>query len=301
MAEPRILFVADMFEDEFRDERSPYPGGAELTDAALLEACPWKLEGIRIQDLKHLYLSDFDIHILGNLSRATIDQLRNFAQYGRHILFEHDVRICRFRGNFPEAWEPAHRFFQRCLCPHWHLRSLYRSSRGVIYLTRRQMEVFHRNPFFYRPRERILGGSAMNRAFFRRVERLHDDPHIRKEGTCIAFSRGPIKGFKRALEYCRNRGIEPKVLKDLKPEKMLDEFERARQFVFLPLALEPAGRMPLEARFLGCEVHLNDHVGVAGEDWWKKTDDQAIDFAREIPDRFWKLVEQLFIPAGGGE
>jgi len=293
MPDPRILFVTDKFRDEPRDERSPYPGGAEMTDAALIEACPWKLEGVRIKDLKRAHLSDFDVHVLGNLSQASGQQIRDFCNSGRHILFEHDVRICRFRGNFPEAWEPVHRFGQRCCCPHFYLRPLYHSASGVIYLTHRQMVVFHRNPFFSCSRELVLGGSAMDEMFFERVKRFQKNIGNRKAGTCIVYSRGPIKGYKQALEYCRKKGIDPIILMDLKPDEILDQFERAKQFVFLPLALEPAGRMPLEARFLGCEVLVNKHVGVAGESWWKLGDSQAFDIAREIPNRFWKLVEQL--------
>lgn len=293
MPDLRVLFVADKFRDEPRDERSPYPGGAEMTDAALIEACPWKLEGVRIKDLKRAHLSDFDVHVLGNLSQASGQQIRDFCDSGRHILFEHDVRICRFRGNFPEAWEPVHRFGQRCYCPHFYLRPLYRSASGVIYLTHRQMAVFHRNPFFSCSREFVLGGSAMDKMFFKRVKRFHDNKSDRKAGTCIAYSRGPIKGYKQALEYCQKKGLDPIILMDLKPDEILDQFERTKQFVFLPLALEPAGRMPLEARFLGCEVLVNKHVGVAGENWWKLDDSQALDIARDIPNRFWKLVEQL--------
>jgi hypothetical protein len=156
------------------------------------------------------------------------------------------------------------------------------------------MAVFHHNPFFRCSRELVLGGSAMNKAFFKRLGRREMNSGIRKKGTCIAYSRGPIKGYKQALEYCRRKNIEPIILKDLKPEQILDQFEGAEHFVFLPLALEPAGRMPLEARFLGCEVVINRHVGVAGEVWWKLDDAQALKKVRDIPNRFWNLVEQLF-------
>jgi hypothetical protein len=294
MPDPRILFVVDKFRDEPRDERSPYPGGAEMTDAALMAACPWKLEGVRVRDLKRIYLKDFDVHVVGNLSQASRQQIRDLCVSGRHVLFEHDVRICRFRGNFPEAWEPVHRFRQRCCCPHFYLRPLYRSAMGVIYLTQRQMEVFHRNPFFRCSRELVLGGSAMDKTFFERVDRVKRRGDNRKKGTCIAYSRGPIKGYKQALEYCRKKGVDPLILKDLTPDEILDQFEHAAEFVFFPIALEPSGRMPLEARFLGCEVLVNRHVGVAGESWWKLDDSRALNVVRDIPNRFWKLVERLF-------
>lgn len=295
MSEPKILFVVDKFCDEPRDLRSPYPGGAEMTDAALIEACPWKLEGVRIKDLKWKHLADFDVHIIGNLSLASRQQIKDICHFGRHILFEHDVRICRFRGNFPEAWEPAHRFWHWCICPHSYLRSLYGTALGAIFLTHRQMAVFHRNPFFSCSREMVLGGSAMDKSFFERVKRFQSTSSRRKKGTCIAYSRGPIKGFKPAMKYCQGNGIDPIIIKDMKPDQVLNTFEGASQFVFLPQALEPAGRMPVEARFLGCEVVVNSQVGVAGEAWWNLNDVQALKMVRAIPERFWHLVEHLFV------
>ncbi len=294
MSEPRILFVVDKFCDEPRDLRSPYPGGAEMTDAALIETCPWKLEGVRIKDLKWKHLDDFDVHILGNLSLASRQQIKDICHFGRHILFEHDVRICRFRGNFPEAWEPAHRFRHWCICPHFYLRLLYDTALGVIFLTHRQRAVFHRNPFFSCSRELVLGGSAMDKSYFKRVKRFLSTSSRQKKGTCIAYSRGPIKGFKPAMKYCQGKGIDPIIIKDMKPDQVLNTFEGSSQFVFLQKALEPAGRMPVEARFLGCEVVVNNQVGVAGESWWNLNDVQALKIARAIPGRFWHLVEHLF-------
>ncbi|MCK4837106.1 MAG: hypothetical protein KAT17_10720 [Candidatus Aminicenantes bacterium] len=294
MSRLKILFVVDKFDDVMRDRRSPYPGGAEMTDAALIEVCPWKVEPVRIKELKPGHLSGFDIHILGNLSLASRQQIRDFCLSGRHILFEHDVRICRYRGNFPEAKEPIHRFTHRCICPHFYLRSLYRSALGVIFLTHRQMATYHTNPFFSCSNKLVLGSSVMNRAFFKRVDQLPACPDIRKQGTCVAFSRGPIKGFKRAMKYCRDHGITPRIIKDLRPDQILDIFEQSRRFVFLPLALEPAGRMPVEARLLGCEVVVNQYVGVAGEAWWNGDDDQALEFVKDTPARFWRQVRHLY-------
>ena len=288
----KILFVVDQFDDVMRDSRSPYPGGAEMTDAALVESCPWKIQRVRIQELKTDQLPEFDIHLLGNLSRASREQLREFSRIKRHVLFEHDLRICRYRGNFPEAREPIHRFFQHCICPHWHLRSLYREALGVIFLSHRQRKIYHQNPFFHCSRELVLGSPVMNRSFFERIERFHARSG-KKEGVCVAFARGPSKGFDQAIKYCRSRGIRPRIIRDMKPDQALDVFERSSQFVFLPQAPEAAGRMAVEARLLGCDVVVNRYVGVAGEDWWHQSDSQALKYVQGAAARFWKLVQSL--------
>ena len=48
--------------------------------------------------------------------------------------------------------------------------------------------------------------------------------------------------------------------------------------------------MPVEARFLGCEVVVNRHVGVTGETWWRLPDAQALEVLKDAGPRFWRLV-----------
>ena len=140
----------------------------------------------------------------------------------------------------------------------------------------------------------MLGSSVFGQDFFDRVDRARRAPlaHAR-EGTCILQSTHRIKGTRAALRYCRRHGITPHGIRNLAPDEVLDRFERSRRFVFLPTHLEPAGRMPVEARFLGCEVVTNGHVGVAGEPWWRLPDDQALEILRDAGPRFWRLVGEL--------
>jgi hypothetical protein len=51
--------------------------------------------------------------------------------------------------------------------------------------------------------------------------------------------------------------------------------------------------MVVEARLLGCEVVVNDHVGVSGESWWNLPQELAVEFLKDAPNRFWRLVEEL--------
>jgi hypothetical protein len=76
--------------------------------------------------------------------------------------------------------------------------------------------------------------------------------------------------------------------------EVLDLMQRSARFVFLPAQLEPAGRMPVEARFLGCEVVTNRHVGVSGEAWWHLPDSRALEALRDAGPRFWRIVQQLW-------
>jgi hypothetical protein len=186
-----------------------------------------------------------------------------------------------------------HRELNRCVCPHPHLSPLYESALGAIFLTHRQLSVYRKNPFFKVRRSVVLGSSLMNQDFFTRVDNYRKASPPKDIDAAIVYSRHEIKGFEQARQYCEDRDIECSIIKAVPPEKVLDILERSKRFVFLPQGPEPAGRLLLEARFLGCEVITNTLTGVTGESWWNLPDDLALAVVRDAPHRFWRIVESL--------
>jgi len=289
----KILFLADKFDDEPRDEVSNFPGGAELTDAAIIESCPYEVKKRKISELKSSELNDFDLIIIGNLKTATNDQLVHLASNTKYILFEHDMRICRYDGDFLRAKkEPVHYFLKRCICPHFYLKKLYANSLGVIFLTERQYNIYKNNPFFKIQNMEILGSSVFDRRFFERIDNFRKKSVV-KSGSAVFYSPHPVKGYKQSRDYCKDRGINPVEIFNKTPDEVFNIFERSEQFVYLPAGMEWAGRMPVEARFLGCEVIINKNVGVAGEAWWNLSEDLAYDFLKDTPARFWRIAEKF--------
>ncbi len=287
----KILFIADKFDDEPRDDVCSFPGGAELTDAAVIEACPWKIDKIKIKNLNESKLENYDYFIIGNIRKATDGQIILISKKkDKYILFEHDMRLCRYDGDFFRAKkEPFHYFVKKCICPHIVLRTLYKNALGTIFLTHLQYSVYKENPFFNLDKVSILGSSAMNNDFFKKI-----NSNIReetKDNNYVVFqSPHRVKGFKESYEYCKKNGIEPFKIKNLKPEEVLSVFKKSKKFVYLPQGYEWAGRMPVEARFLGCKTILNKNVGVAQESWWNLPDDIALMVLKDTPMRFWRIV-----------
>ena len=288
----RVLFVADQLADAPRGGAVKHPGGAELTDAAALAACPFPVETRRFDQLDPAELSRFDIIVLGNSERATPAMLDALAQTERVVSFEHDVRICRWRGNFPAAREPLHALAQRCICPHRGLGRLYRRLRGVVYLTERQRRVFEQNPYFVSPPSEVLGSSLFDAASLERLEGLSRSGAPR-HGALYLWAPHAIKGTATAREYCRLHGLDARAIRNVPPAEVHALMGGAETFVYLPIGLEPAGRMPVEARLAGCNVVVNSCVGVSGEAWWQGDRARAIEQLSGAPRRFWQLVEAL--------
>jgi hypothetical protein len=290
----RVLFVADQFSDTARDSISRYPGGAELTDEAVIQASPWPVERVNITKLRPHHLADFNLHVLGNLHNATQDQCDAFARSGRHVLFEHDYRICLWRGDFEESNSTYHRRFWLCNCRQQKWGGAFKTALGAIFLTHRQLNVYKSNPFVKLPQHVVLGCSVMGEAFFEAVRRYQEAGAPAGRGTCVMYSGHLIKGFQEALQYCRERGIEPRIVRDVSPAEVLCELAAAERLVFLPRWVEPASRLAIEARFLGCDIISNEALGVGGEAWWHAPDEVAFPIVRDAPARFWRAVDGFF-------
>jgi hypothetical protein len=289
----RVLFVSDQHHHATRSDGIAHPGGAELTDRTAVESCPWPIEWSTIDEIDVAAIAAADLLVVANIGRASMQTLAQIAAHPRYVLFEHDVRVCRWRGNFFGSRERFHGDLSRCWCPHRSLWPLLDHAHGLVYLTRRQRGVYLANPFYREPPCEILGCSLFGEAFFARVAEAARATAATRRGTWVLHSPNRIKGTERALDYCRARGWDASALRNLAPAEVLDRLAVAERFVYLPGALEPAGRMPVEARALGCEVVVNDNLGVGGEPWWEGERDQALAFLAAAPERFWRLVRKL--------
>jgi len=285
----RFLFVADGFTDAPTGP-IPYVGGAARTDEAAIVASPWPVDCVRTTSLDVAMLDAYDWILLGNLENATPEQLAALSRSGRHVLFEHDYRMCRFRGDHRHSF--VHRVTDRCWCRQRRFGSLFESARGAVFLTQGQLERYRQNPFVRLPPHEVLGCSIMGDGFFATVERHRRNP-VEKHGTVVVFSHEPHKGFREAVERCRALGVEPTVLRDPEQTKLLEGLARAERLVFTPVWFEPASRLVVEARYLGCEVVTNDRVGVIGEPWWSEPDDVGLEVLRSAAARFWEIVGRL--------
>ena len=286
----RVLFVADHFVDTVGDSGGHYPGGAEQTDATVIDACPWPIERVQITDLDPASLDRFELFLLGNLDKATQEQCDALAARGRHVLFEHDYRMCRWRGNYRR--DMTHRWLGRCLCRERRFKRLFALALGAVFLTQRQLDRYRENPFVRLPPHEVLGCSVMGPAFFEKV-RIQRERPVEKRGTVVVHSARGFKGFNQSLDYCKRHGIEPTVVRDAAPAELLEVLARSERLVFMPEWYEPASRLAVEARFLGCEVVSNHRLGVGGEAWWNEPDAVGLEVLGSAARRFWEIVDRF--------
>ncbi len=287
-----ILFVADQFADAYRDSEHRYPGGAELTDAAVIEAAPSEVVTRNFQTLTEADVRQATLVVVGNAIRASAEYVTLLASHPALVAFEHDLRICHHRGDFTAPGHPLHNKLEWCVCRRRKALRLMHATKGVIYLTEYQRSFYHRNPWYRDRPYRVLGSSVFDTVTintFKEHVRSQDQPI----DVAVAYSRHAAKGYEDSLALARTYSTDPFVVKDMAPSEVLDVLKRAKRFIHTPKAPEMAGRLPVEARFLGCEVITNQRVGVALEPWWSLPDDQALAHLSTAAARFWTYVAEL--------
>lgn len=287
-----ILFVADQFADANRDSEHKYPGGAELTDAAVIEAAPSEILTRDFEKLNETEVRQASIVVVGNAIRATAEHVALLASHPALVAFEHDLRICHHRGDMTAPGHPLHNKFHWCPCRRRKALRLMHAAKGVIYLTEYQRSFYHRNPWYRDRPYRVLGSSVFDKKTIStfRDRASEQDQNIE---VAVAYSRHKAKGFEDSLAIARDYSESPFVIKDMTPTDVLGVLRSAKRFVHAPPSPEMAGRLPVEARFLGCKVITNQHVGVALEPWWSLPDDQALAHLSTAAARFWTYVAEL--------
>lgn len=287
-----ILFVADQFADASRDAHHAYPGGAELTDAAVIEAAPDSITLRTFATLQQPDVESASAIIIGNAATIKPEQLLWISSKSNVILFEHDLRLCHRRGDMTVPHHPLHQCLEWCACRRRKVLQLMHTAKGVIYLTDYQRRFYHRNPWYQHRPYRVIGSSVFDRAtidLFRNRETSSE----RSIEIVVPFSKHTAKGFEDSLAHARTISSAPYVMKDVPPSEVLQLLRQAKRFIHLPRSPEWAGRLPVEARFMGCEVIINHRVGVAQESWWSFPDNLALQHLGSAADRFWGQVNEL--------
>lgn len=293
-----------------------YGGGGELSHRALIHS--GRRRGHTIGDRGFLRrrpqraLRRFGLHrgmrvelgadafVLANLRNAPSfprripgDLVDVVLDSGRAAIFEEAwVDVCLH--NLPCMGDPA-----RCRpdCDRDFANSLYSRAQVGIFNSPRQRDAIAAVIDVPLPERTILSRPAINPDHFRPLG-LERDLDVLYVGRITA-----AKGYYELLERFGparltfagpNHLGEPVQGTHLGPVAYSDLpklYNRARTFAHLPRWLEPMGRAPVEAALCGCEVVLNDRVGVASYPREVWTDPEVV---RTATDRFWEDFERAF-------
>ena len=99
-----------------------------------------------------------------------------------------------------------------------------------------------------------------------------------------------VKGTEDAIQYAKNNNLEYELFSNLEYHELLIKLSTSKGLIFLPLASDTCPRLVMEAKMLGCELILNEHVQHKDEPWFKT----AMSCYKHMDNRdnaFWSYYE----------
>jgi glycosyltransferase involved in cell wall biosynthesis len=293
-----------------------YDGGGELQHRALIQSGRRRGHDIRSRGflgrrpqrgLRRLGLHagmrvDFsaDAFVLANIRNAPTFVPRIPDALIERVLDSNRAAI------FEDAWVDVCRFDLPCMgdasrcvpdCDRSFARSLYSRARVGIFNSPRQREAIAAVIGVALPARTLFSRPAIDPDRFRPLG-LVRDLDVLYVGTINAAKGyyellerfGPdrltLAGQNHLGEAVQGNYLGPMAYRDLPTL-----YNRARIFAHLPRWLEPMGRTPVEASLCGCEVIVNDRVGVVSYPREVWTDPEVV---RTAPDRFWDDFERAY-------
>jgi glycosyltransferase involved in cell wall biosynthesis len=294
-----IIFVADLFAED-------YVGGAELTTEALIESSPLEVFKVRCKDLSMDTLeSGHKKHwIFGNFSGLQQDLIPTIVANLNYSILEYDYKFCKYRS------VEKHLSIEQKNCDcheqmHGKLISAFMyGAQSLWWMSEDQLKLYCKLFPFLVEKENTVLSSVFNETFFVALKMLKEKYEDQeKSGWLVLGSTSWIKGYPQAEEWCKENNKEYEVLWNVPYEEVLEKMAQAEGFVYLPLGGDTCPRMVIEAKLLGCEVHINNDVQHAKEIWFDTEDPFDTEaYLYAARERFWTSIQTTmnYIPSISG-
>lgn len=284
-----IVFVSDMFVED-------YVGGAELTTEALLRSAPIKTFKLRSRDVTMELLRDGaqKFWIFGNFAELNPQLIPTIIANLKYSIVEYDYKFCRARS--PEKHLQVTGMPCDCVNqPNGKMISaFFYGSMGLWWMSEAQKERYMIAFPFLADKDNIVLSSVFDKATLGTIADLRAKVPAERKGWIVLGSTSWIKGADDAEKWCKDNGKDYEVVWNLPYQQVLEKLSQAEGFVYLPKGGDTCPRMVIEAKLLGCKLHLNDNVQHKDEEWFATDDVQAIqDYLFAAPEIFWNGIKEM--------
>jgi glycosyltransferase involved in cell wall biosynthesis len=288
----KVVFVADLFAED-------YVGGAELTTQALIDECPLSYMKIRSKDLNIPLLAQGTdkFWIFGNFAQMNPELIPSIVANLSYSILEYDYKYCRFRS--PE--KHAQKTGSSCDC-HTQFNgklvsAFYYGSRGIWWMSEAQKEVYHNMFPFLSEKDNVVLSSVFSKNTLGTIKMLRQHVNSSQEPRTkwiVLGSDSWVKGAQAAQKWCIDNQKDHNVVWGISYDEMLATLAAAEGFVYLPAGADTCPRMVIEAKLLGCKLHMNDNVQHKNEAWFDTDDvDSIFDYLYSAPNTFWNGIKKM--------
>lgn len=283
-----VVFVSDMF-------ASDYEGGAELTTEALIEASPFNVYKLHSKDVTmSLLQSGHRKHwIFGNFTGVNPELYPSIVANMSYSVLEYDFKFCKYRS----IEKHLHAESQECDCDNdvqgKLISTFYYAARSLWWMSEQQRDrYFERFPFL-KEKNNVVLSSVFGQNFWVSLKQLREKySDHQRSGWLVLGSPSWIKGADDAVKWCEENGKDYNVVWGVPYLQLLEELAKAEGFVYLPRGGDTCPRMVIEAKLLGCELHLNDNVMHKDEIWFETDDPFDTEaYLYAASERFWSGIK----------
>ena len=286
----KILFVSDFFSDELI-------GGAELTSEALIASSPFDVIKVKSQSVTIELLQKHanDHWVFGNWSLIDHRLIPVIVSNMDYSILEYDYKFCRYRS--PEKHSFAEQKDCDCHDSDWgkFVATFFLGAKNIWWMSEKQQEKYlTRFPDLKRVNQFVLS-SVFSESFWIKINELRKHQESSQEersGWVVLASSSWIKGTEDALKWCDRNQKNPLLIENLSPDHVLDLLSRDEGLVYLPKGGDTCPRLVIEAKLLGCQLHINENVEHASEEWFSTQDSLTTESylyaAREF---FWNGIK----------
>ena len=289
-----IIFVADLFAEH-------YVGGAELTTQALIDECTLPYVKILSRDLNIGLLKDGvdKFWIFGNFAQMNPELIPTIIGNLKYTVLEYDYKFCRFRSPEKHAFNVG----KPCDCHNQMngklISAFYYGSKGLWWMSEAQKNTYLTLFPFLSEKDNVVLSSVFSKNTLGTIKLLREQvskERIQRKGWITLGSESWVKGATTAKKWCDVEGKEYETIWNIPYEETLAKMSVAEGFVYLPSGGDTCPRMVIEAKLLGCQLHLNDHVQHGKEEWFNTADITSIEeYLFTTPGLFWSGVKNMMM------
>jgi hypothetical protein len=265
-----IVYLADFFEDD------DLAGGAEMSDAAIIEHLNLPITKLRYNEIEEVDADSF--YIVGNRSLFSFGILDRLTYLKNYIIIEHDYQFISGPGNGRNPYA-----FKDSIVPPMFKSHLdfYKNAKAVFFQTSFQKDIFEKNE--------VQGNfislsttpySSKEFAFFRKLISENAGPKTRK--FAVVESNKEIKNTKGAVDYCINCKLDFDLIPPMERHAFLRKLSEYSALVFFPFTPESCSRLATEARILELNMVTPPIYGAPGEPWFLMKGTKLVDELERI-------------------
>lgn len=300
-SETQVVFVADLFAEE-------YEGGAELTSKALIDSSPFALEKVKSSELSlELLQSGVDkFWIFGNFAGLNPQLIPSIVANLNYTVLEYDYKYCKFRSPEKHRAQTGN----DCDCNNQIngklVSAFYYGAQGMWWMSEGQKQKYLTMFPFLSEKSNIVLSSVFSKETLATLRSLREGIQKsgeERKGWVTLGSDSWIKGAEDASKWCETNGKEEIKLWNVPYEQTLATLASAEGFVYLPRGMDTCPRMVIEAKLLGCKVHINENVQHKDEEWFSTDNLQEIEeYLFAAPELFWNGISGFmsYVPTISG-